>query len=194
MPEVIRRRFASDGSVTFIQYSDGSFKQYDSSGEIVAEQDSNGRGARYAYGDGHRTEVETWDGEGRYRSYSIGDGHRTLIESAGPPDENGCYISTACMEAMGLPDNCHELLVLRKFRDQHLLRTNAGKGLVKVYYDIAPIIVSRIQRDSGAHGTWQAIFTEIQKAIVLIQQGRFNEAIRCYTRVTLSLRTEYLHK
>ena len=30
----------------------------------------------------------------------------------------GCYFTSACVEAQGLPDDCHELTALRKFRDE----------------------------------------------------------------------------
>ena len=32
-------------------------------------------------------------------------------------DSGGCFLTSACTEARGLPDDCHELTVLRSFRD-----------------------------------------------------------------------------
>ena len=35
-------------------------------------------------------------------------------------DSGGCFLTSACTEARGLPDDCHELTVLRAFRDGYL--------------------------------------------------------------------------
>lgn len=43
---------------------------------------------------------------------------------------SGCYLTSACTKARGLPDNCEELTILRKFRDEWLkIRWKAKKIL-----------------------------------------------------------------
>lgn len=49
----------------------------------------------------------------------------------------GCYIATSVYGSYGAP----EVLVLRRWRDQSLARTAAGRGLVRVYYAASPTVV-----------------------------------------------------
>ena len=53
----------------------------------------------------------------------------------------GCYITTACVHAKGLSDNCYELQILRMYRDTWLINQKEGKALIGEYYRIAPIII-----------------------------------------------------
>jgi hypothetical protein len=59
---------------------------------------------------------------------------------APPPEKKGCFIATA---AYGTPLAC-ELDVLRAFRDQRMLKNEAGKVMVLTYYKISPPIASVI--------------------------------------------------
>ena len=44
-------------------------------------------------------------------------------------NSSGCYLTSACIFAKGLKDDCHELTTLRQFRDQWLAKTTKGKGV-----------------------------------------------------------------
>lgn len=48
--------------------------------------------------------------------------------------KSGCFVATACY---GSPD-CTEVLLLRQFRDEHLLRTSFGKWFVRFYCKSSP--------------------------------------------------------
>ena len=43
----------------------------------------------------------------------------------------GCYLTSACTAAMGLPDDCEELSILRRFRDEWLSKQPGGKETLK---------------------------------------------------------------
>ena len=43
-------------------------------------------------------------------------------------DSGGCFLTSACTEARGLPDDCHELTVLRSFRDGYLRSQPEGEA------------------------------------------------------------------
>lgn len=51
--------------------------------------------------------------------------------------KQGCYIATAVYGSYDAP----EVLVLRRWRDQSLTRTAAGRGLVRLYYAASPTVV-----------------------------------------------------
>jgi len=56
----------------------------------------------------------------------------------------GCYITTAICEASGKPDDCYELTMMRKFRDEWLAKQPDGYYLINDYYETAPKIVAAI--------------------------------------------------
>ena len=62
------------------------------------------------------------------------------------PGTGHCYISTSCVEAANLPDDCLELQILRQFRDNYLTNQPRGKELIQKYYSIAPHIVRSITK------------------------------------------------
>jgi hypothetical protein len=59
-----------------------------------------------------------------------------------PP--GGCFITTACCETLGLPDDCFELRTLRRYRDEVLAMRPGGKGEIAIYYALAPQILARL--------------------------------------------------
>ena len=57
-----------------------------------------------------------------------------------------CYITTAVCASLGKPDDCYELNLMRRYRDEYLVNQKGGEEIVAEYYDIAPTIVNRINR------------------------------------------------
>ena len=65
-------------------------------------------------------------------------------------DSGGCFLTTACTEAKGLPDNCRELETLRHFRDNYMMNVPEGKADIAHYYKTAPSIVNAINNSPTA--------------------------------------------
>lgn len=59
-----------------------------------------------------------------------------------PPE--GCFITTACCEVLGLDDNCFELATLRRYRDFVLLKRPGGVAAIALYYELAPSILAHL--------------------------------------------------
>lgn len=108
--------------------------------------------------------------------------------------DSGCYIATACVDAVGLPDNCFELNVLRNFRDKVLLRTPRGRRAVEEYYRVAPEIVMAVEEREGndAESVWASVYSDIRKAVSLLLSGDFEGAFQHYQQMTSRLKHEYL--
>lgn len=89
--------------------------------------------------------------------------------------KSGCFITTAACAFQGLTDNCYELTVLREFRDNYLLKTEAGKALIAHYYEVSPEIASRINI-SNISEVWEGI----RKTVAALENREFVAATEFY--------------
>jgi uncharacterized protein YjbI with pentapeptide repeats len=103
-----------------------------------------------------------------------------------------CYLTTACTLAMNLPDDCHELQTLRKFRDGFVSETNEGLELIREYYEISPRIVKAIYHRENGIEIIKELYQEILEVVSLIDNNEEKEAYKCYTNMTLRLKKRYL--
>ncbi|MBQ7895866.1 MAG: hypothetical protein IJ364_04850 [Oscillospiraceae bacterium] len=106
----------------------------------------------------------------------------------------GCFLTSACVEAKGLPDDCRELTVLRRFRDEYLHTLPEGEAEIAEYYDVAPKIVTTIEGREDS----LAIFLDIYDNLVIpcvkhIENGRNNEAHKHYRDLVQQLKLRYLN-
>lgn len=63
-------------------------------------------------------------------------------QSPTEPSKSGCFIATACYGDYNAP----EVLVLRQYRDEKLLKSFFGKGFVRFYYFVSPFFASLISK------------------------------------------------
>ena len=105
----------------------------------------------------------------------------------------GCYLTSACVEAMGLADDCHELTVLRAFRDGYMRTTETGPADICHYYHTAPVIVARIKADAKSAAVFEAIYQElVLPCVKLIESARNGEAYEIYKGYVQKLEEKYL--
>jgi len=106
----------------------------------------------------------------------------------------GCFITTACVKSLGLPDNCLELKVLRKFRDRVLLQNPGGRREVREYYKVSPEIVSVVNNlpTEESSRIWRRVHSTISYVISSIMEGDYGEAFDRYKNMTLELKKAHL--
>ena len=92
----------------------------------------------------------------------------------------GCFLSTACVAHAGLGDNCNELVVLRRFRDNVLAKSSDGRSKISKYYEFAPRLVNRIDNSANKHEIYESAFHEIQEIVSLIEHGADESAVFRY--------------
>lgn len=93
----------------------------------------------------------------------------------------GCYLTSACIESCGLPDNCTELTVLRNFRDNWLKKQPGGLEEIAEYYAVAPRIVEQINAVVDAGAVWKEIYENIViPCLAYIQHGEMEQARKLY--------------
>lgn len=91
-----------------------------------------------------------------------------------------CFLTTACCEYKGLPDDCYELEELRKMRDIELKKDRRGVEIIDFYYKEAPRIVKQIENSNNKDEVCDWIYNCIHNVISTYHSGRINEAIVDY--------------
>lgn len=107
-----------------------------------------------------------------------------------------CYLTTACCEFRGLPDDCDELTTLRAFRDNYMKNLENGEEDIKEYYTLAPQICSCI--DEQSEEVREHIYNDyiyhkvIVPCVELIKSGRNEEAYKLYKSMVYYLADRFL--
>lgn len=133
-----------------------------------------------------------WGADHRYDSDNSSSSDSDSSSGGGSSGDSGCYLTTACISAKGLPDNCLELRTLRNFRDNQLAQTLQGRRDIKEYYSVAPEIVQAINERTNSEEIWNKVYGEIQKAVSLVLKENFNEAYEHYKNLTSNLKKKFL--
>ena len=109
------------------------------------------------------------------------------------PNSGGCYLTSACVEAKGLSDDCEALTVLQDFRDHWLRQQPGGAEEIAEYYATAPRIVAEINKRADAREIWNALYDAlVAPCVKLIQAGAMEQARKLYREMSLSLKERYM--
>ncbi|SFG39919.1 hypothetical protein SAMN05518865_111225 [Duganella sp. CF458] len=99
-----------------------------------------------------------------------------------PDPSRACFLTTATVEAQGLPDDCEPLQLARYLRD-HEMKSKKELSAVDLYYEIAPEIVARCDKEE-----WAVFWRDhIRKITALVKLGEYDLAKDLYTFATASL-------
>ena len=77
--------------------------------------------------------------------------------------------------------------MLRDYRDQYLLGSKEGMNTVNEYYNIAPTIVKRINRQVDSAGIYAGI------CVRLIEEDKKEECRKLYSDMVRKLEKKYLY-
>jgi hypothetical protein len=105
--------------------------------------------------------------------------------------DDPCYITTAVCKDSGKPDNCYELTQFRAFRDNWLEKQPDGKKLIEQYYNTAPDIVKKIERQPNKHEIYQNLRdTYLSPCLKYIEDEKYEECKELYSDMVYSLYDE----
>lgn len=122
-----------------------------------------------------------------------GKSKRSSSGSHSGSGSEGCYLTSACVTARGLSDQCEELQTLRSFRDGYLSEQPGGPAEIEQYYAMAPRIVEAINQLPDALEIWNRIFEELVKPCVqMIHANQNAQAHQLYKSYATELAQSYL--
>ena len=136
--------------------------------------------------------VKTGPTAGKNRSRNKDGEWRKKRSDSGKSKKSGglCFLTTAACQFKGLPDDCHELEVLRAFRDDHLLITDEGRNMVEQYYSIAPDITKHLSNESDLEHVWSVVC----KCVNSVESHQYQHAIDIYKSMVELMRERLLSK
>lgn len=136
-----------------------------------------------------------------YKAYKEGENDRSEHgwKSAddcgtGESEDKGlCFITSACMKAARLPDDCHELETLRRFREDYVAKVPGGEELIAEYRSTAPAVVRAIDQHPDGKQLYGQIYDEmVRPCVALIESGAGQAALDLYRDNFVRLRSALL--
>lgn len=104
-----------------------------------------------------------------------------------------CYISTACVQHKGLPDDCYELETLRRFRDELCAQDESLRDLFLHYYRKAPLVLAALDSCPDRERRFECLYDGlVLKCVRLLEAGKAQEALGVYRAVCADLEREFL--
>ena len=113
-------------------------------------------------------------------------------EKCTPPE--GCFITTACCEVLGLDDDCFELRTLRRYRDEVLAKRPGGVADIAAYYELAPLILARLPREARQMRLRSVYARYILPSALAARLGLDTLAYRLYVRMLTELAGAFVPK
>lgn len=97
-----------------------------------------------------------------------------------------CYITTAVMAATGdNDDKSYPLETMRKYRDEFMKATPAGKELIRNYYDVAPKVVAKLSAREDGQDIYNYFYHRyIVPAVKQIEAGDNYAALTTYREMS----------
>ncbi|MBQ7776014.1 MAG: hypothetical protein IJ379_08835 [Lachnospiraceae bacterium] len=139
---------------------------------------------RYECGSCRFYEFEREDKDNYCKEYGHYYGYRDHCNRWEAYDDSSsnsvCFLTTCCCKYKGLPDDCYELNIMRRFRDEVLLKSVSGKAIVEHYYEIAPFIVEKLEKNSNKNIILDEMYNTILEIVSLLEEGKEKDAFTKY--------------
>lgn len=145
----------------------GGYTHYDEKGKKIGHStprlfggytDYDSKGNKIGY-----SEPKLFGGYNHYDSKGrkTGSSDRGLFGSYNHSDTQGCYIATCVYGSY----DCPEVWTLRRFRDNCLAKTRAGRAFIRLYYGISPAIVRRFGGTRPFRSFWRLILNGLLRCL-----------------------------
>lgn len=107
-------------------------------------------------------------------------------------DEGGCFLTTATCNVLGKGDDCEELILFKKYRDQYLIKEDDGPGLIKEYYKIAPKILEEIDSHPNREEIYKKMWDKyIDRGYRYLLEENYKKAKETYIEMVKDLCHSY---
>ena len=125
-----------------------------------------------------------------FPKYAVSYADYTTIQSGFK--QKLCYVTTAVCTSLHKSPDCKEILLMKNYRDEYLINQQGGEQIIQEYYDIAPTIVKRINKDDAPDEKYRYLWEHYLKfCIAMIEAGQYEECRETYEQMMRELQKEY---
>lgn len=104
-----------------------------------------------------------------------------------------CFVTTAVCCGLHKPQDCRELTLMKRYRDEYLSVQAEGESLIREYYDIAPTIVKRIAKGVSPEEKYLYLWDNyISKCAGFIEHNENERCRQLYEAMMTELKEEYM--
>ncbi|MBS6397585.1 MAG: hypothetical protein KH452_10625 [Clostridiales bacterium] len=105
-----------------------------------------------------------------------------------------CYVTTVVCECLGKGADCYELRLLKDYRDQYMESTPEGHRMVEEYYDIAPTIVKRMEKQPDRRQIYEELYQDyLMPCIRYIEAEEYEACREKYQDMVFDLKKKYMN-
>lgn len=104
-----------------------------------------------------------------------------------------CFVTTAVCLGLNKSQDCREIALMKRYRDEYLSGSEDGKAAIRAYYDIAPTIVKRIAREVSSEEKYLYLWQNyISKCVAYVESGENESCRQLYETMMSELKEEYM--
>lgn len=104
-----------------------------------------------------------------------------------------CFVTTAVCCGLHKPQDCWEIELMKRYRDEYLFCQDDGQEIIREYYDIAPTIVKRIAREAAPEEKYLYLWEHyISKCVAYVENQENERCRQLYEAMMSELKEEYM--
>ena len=105
---------------------------------------------------------------------------------------SGCYVTTACLDALNLPKESLELVAMKVLTREHILKSFSGKKDYLSYQKKGPAIVSAISTQKDPGSIWERVYEQLQNVTQSVLDGNYVRGHQQYKDLILGLEAQFV--
>jgi len=103
----------------------------------------------------------------------------------------GCYVTTACLDALGLPRDSLEMKAIKVLTRDHVLKSFSGKRDYVSYQTKGPAIVQAIASQENPQGIWDGIYQRLGDVTASVLSNDYEKGHNQYKELILGLEKQF---
>ncbi|MBU3913383.1 MAG: hypothetical protein KKE50_04800 [Nanoarchaeota archaeon] len=153
-----------------------------------------GRGAGFTQDEADKSAFSHLKGadpnDSRYEGGDSGEGSGG--SSGGDSGGSCCYVTTACLDALGLPRDSLEMRAMKTLTREHILKSFSGKRDYVLYGRKGPLIVQAIGAREDSQGIWKRIYEKLQDVTSSVLSSNYERGHQLYKELILGLEAQFV--
>ena len=169
---------------------------FDSMMGINTSRTDGPKGSGYGAGNNQREANQS-----SYEHYQRADSNDSNFVSSGSGDSGGggsegsggscCYVTTACLDALGLSRDSLELRAMKVLTKEHILKSFSGKRDYVSYQRKGPAIVQAIESREDSQNIWEKTYGKLKDIANNIISGNYEKGHQMYKELILGLENQF---